>query len=442
MVDHELAAEAYVYGFPLVFDVAEVLQFTQLGMGSLPAAPFNAFSHATHLAGPSEKFVSVNNDTVYSIAQLDLSGGPLLLDVPATGGRYFVLQFVDAWTNNFAYVGRRATGSDHGRYLLTPPGWAGDAPAGATAIPVPTTIATIVGRWACDGPDDLPRVALLQGELALTPHGDQGPLAGVPRPDPGVPDELAFYERLRVWMQAFPPSAPEQEHQRRYGPLGLLDPGASPYADAPEFLVAALVNGEAEGRSRLEDASSRSSTVPLNGWQASAHLFDYNLDHLELGTVDQPQWKLADRDHARLQRAVAARVGLWGNHGYEAVYAMAYDDGDGDPLTGEHRYTLTFTEPPPVDAFWSVTMYDVPDYFLVDNPIDRYSIGDRTPGLHHEPDGSLVVHLAHEEPSDPAARANWLPTPPGPFRPVLRMYQPRRPVLDGSYVIPPVVRTD
>ena len=177
MADHELAAEAYVYGFPLVFDLSEVQTFTREGMGSLAAAPFNRFSHATQLAGPADRFVSVNNDTVYSIAQLDLGAGPLLLDVPAAGDRYHVLQFVDAWTDNFAYVGTRATGNGPGRYLLTPPDWDGEVPAGTTRIAVPTRVATIVGRWACDGPADLPAVARLQEQLRLSPH-DAGPGPG------------------------------------------------------------------------------------------------------------------------------------------------------------------------------------------------------------------------------------------------------------------------
>ena len=439
MEDHALAAEAYIYGFPLVFDLSEVLRFTQIGLGSLPASPFNQFGHATKLAGPDDKFVSVNNDTVYSVAQLDLSGGPLLLEVPDTGGRYYVLQFVDAWTNNFAYVGSRATGTARGAYLLTPPGWDGAVPERVRQIPVPTMVASIVGRWACDGSSDVPKVAVLQGRLALEPFDAAGSTpAGVPQPDAGVPDELAFFERLRLWMQAFPPSETDREHQQRFGPLGLLDE-TSPYVDAPDFLVAALVNGQEEGRSQLETAS-RGGTVPINGWHVSPHLFDYNVDHLELGTVDQPQWRLSDRTKARLDRAVAARIGLWGNHGYEAVYGQVFEDADGRQLNGAGRYTITFDEPPPVDGFWSLTMYDTPDYYLVDNPIDRYSIGDRTTGLRYG-DDSLTLYLQHDEPDDEGARSNWLPAPSGDFRPMLRLYQPRAAVLDGSYVLPPIVRT-
>src|SRR5215469_14180059 len=164
-----LAAEAYVYGFPLVFDLQMAGGKAQMGM--IAPAPFNNFSHASRLAGPDDRFVSINNDTIYSIAQVDVSGGPVLLRVPDTAGRYYVLQFVDAWTNNFAYVGRRATGTGAGSFLLVPPGWRAGAPAGARVIEFPTNVGTIVGRWACDGPADLEAVRASQGKLALDPQG-------------------------------------------------------------------------------------------------------------------------------------------------------------------------------------------------------------------------------------------------------------------------------
>lgn len=435
-----LAAEAYRYGFPLVFDLGQVERFTQVGMGSLAAAPFNTFSHAGKLAGPDDTFVSVNNDTVYSIAQLDVSGGPLLLDVPDTAGRYYVLQFVDAWTNNFAYVGRRATGTQAGRFLLAPPGWEGETPAGARRITLPTVVATIVGRFACDGEADLPAVAALQGQLALTPPEPAGATTpGVPSAGSGLPDAIAFYERLRVWAAAFPPSPAEQELQQRFADLGLLDPHSS-LTDAPAELVAALVDGFAAGREQLEAATRGGGDDEPGAWSALVHLFDYNVDALELGTLDTPEWKLADRAQAHTMRAIAARVGLWGNHAYEAFYAQVFDDADGRQLNGAHRYELRFETLPPVDAFWSLTMYDTPDYFLVANALGRYSIGDRTPGLHYAPDDSLTLVLQREAPDDPGRRANWLPTPLGDFRPMMRLYQPHAEVLDGSYRLPAIVR--
>jgi len=166
-------------------------------------------------------------------------------------------------------------------------------------------------------------------------------------------------------------------------------------------------------------------------------MFDYNLDHLGPGTIDDPAWKMSDRHSSYLARALAARGGLWGNHGYEAAYPMTYVDADGDQLDGGNRYTLTFDQDPPVQAFWSITMYDLPDFYLVANPIDRYSIGDRTPGLRRDGDGSVTIVLQHEPPVDPS---NWLPAPAAPFRPIMRLYEPAADILDGTYQIPPITK--
>jgi hypothetical protein len=426
-----LAADAYIYGFPLVFDLQMV--GGQAEMGMIQPAPFNTFSHASRLAGPDDRFVSINNDTIYSIAQVDVSGGPVLLQVPDTAGLYYVLQFVDAWTNNFAYVGRRATGTTAGSFLLTPPGWQGNAPSGARVIEFPTTVATIVGRWACDGPDDLPAVRALQDLLVLEPQG--GSAAGFPAPA-AVPGELAFFEQMRTWMQAFPPSAADQAYQQRFASLGLLDP-ESRYADCPPDLARALSAGADAAKQKIEAALTGGGLAPVvNGWTLTFHMFDYNLDHLGLGTIDDPAWKVADREASYLARALAARGGLWGNHGYEAAYPATYTDADGDQLDGRHRYTLTFDQDPPVDAFWSITMYDLPDFYLVANPIGRYSIGDRTPGLRRDSDGSLTIVIQHDPPAD---TSNWLPAPDAPFRPLMRLYQPQPAILDGTYKIPAII---
>jgi hypothetical protein len=133
-------------------------------------------------------------------------------------------------------------------------------------------------------------------------------------------------------------------------------------------------------------------------------------------------------------------AGLWGNHAYEAVYIMTYHDDRGEQLRGVRTYTLRLDPPPPVGAFWSLTMYDTPNFYLIENELDRYSIGDRTPGIIYGADRSLTITISHTKPMDPLAAANWLPAPAGDFRPVLRMYEPTRAVLDGSYVVPPITR--
>ena len=191
----------------------------------------------------------------------------------------------------------------------------------------------------------------------------------------------------------------------------------------------------------MEETLKHGSSPEQNGWKLTYHVFDYNLDFFEVGALDDPRWKLEDPKVRYVERALAARGGLWGNHGYEAAYAMVYDDGDGATLDGSHTYELHLGEDPPCGAFWSVTMYDTPDFFLVENPIDRYSIGDRTQGLVRGEDGSLTIHMQREEPTDPTARANWLPTPSGTFRPILRIYEPADAVFNGGYELPPIVKT-
>jgi hypothetical protein len=433
----DLAGEAFIYGFPLVFDLREVDRFTKQGLGSVPASPFNVFSHATRLAGPDERFVSINNDTVYSIANVDVSGGPVRFDVPDSHGRYYVMQFVDAWTNNFAYIGHRATGTEARSFLLVAPDWEGEPSANAIVIRFPTAIATIVGRWAVDGEPDTPAVTELQSALRLTPTSVG---RGLPEPDPGVADDLRFFEQLRVWMRAFPPAPRDRDYQQRFEALGLFG-AESPFTDGDSELAGTLRAGLTAGREQMEQSLRYGPSPRQNGWTLTYHAFDYNLDFFEIGALDDDTWKLPDGQGRYLERALAARGGLWGNHAYEAAYAMVYLDANGNELDGSRGYELRFKTPPPCRAFWSVTMYDTPDFFLVANPIDRYSIGDRTPGLHADDDGSLTIVMQRDAPSEPERGANWLPTPAGNFRPILRMYEPDDAVLDGRYELPPITRT-
>ena len=226
-------------------------------------------------------------------------------------------------------------------------------------IESPTRVATIVGRWAFDGPADLRSVQALQRELSLETAAPAAPPGGVPTPGAARPG-LAFFEQLSTWIRAFPPAQPDQAYQQRFAPLGLLDP-APRYADPPAELASALTAGADSAKQKMETALKSGGLAPaVNGWTLTYHMFDYNLDHLGPGTIDDPAWKMADRHASYLARALAARGGLWGNHGYEAAYPMTYTDADGDPLDGRNRYTLTFDEEPPVDAFWSITMHDLP----------------------------------------------------------------------------------
>lgn len=429
-------AQAYVYGYPLVYNLQEM---GKLGDGTalVKTDGWNAFGAARALLGPEAAFVSPNNDTLYLMAACDVRVGPLVLDVPDTHDRYYVLQFVDAWTNNFAYVGRRATGTRAGTYLLAGPDYRGPVPDGMSLIEAPSGVFVIVGRVQVNGAADLPAVHALQDAFTLRPLTAGAAPAGLPIPDPAVPEALAWWERFRVALAAFPPPAEDARFVHGLDVLGLTAPG-SPLVDADPALAELLVAGEAAGQAMIEALAS-DTAGDVDGWTIAAHLFDYNLDRCGPGTIDTDEWKIPDRSKAYAVRAMAARAGLWGNHGYEADYLIAWKDAAGERLDGANRYELRLETPPPVDAFWSLTMYDTPRFYLVANPIDRYSIGDRTPGLVAAENGSITITISHDSPG-PDLESNWLPAPAGSFRPILRLYQPREAVLDGTYKVPPIRR--
>jgi hypothetical protein len=396
------------------------------------------------LLGPETEFVSPNNDTLYVLAACDVRQGPLVLHVPDTGGRYYVLQFVGAWTNNFAYIGRRATGTDEAEFLLATDGWSGEATADMQLVSVPTGIFMIVGRVQVNGDADLPAVHAVQDQFTLTPLSvhDGGPAPatpGAPKPDARVREELKWWEQFRVALGSFPPvaaDAPFIDLAARFGVTAIESPYVDPGPDFAELLIA----GKAAGQQTIEELMSGADANAVNGWHSAMHSFDYNLDRLGVGTLDRPEWRLEDRAVAYATRAAAARGGLWGNHGYEASYSMVWVAADGDALDGANdRYELRLAPPPPVDAFWSLTMYDARDLYLVANPIDRYSIGDRTPGLATDEDGSVTIYI-QRDPPDEHKRSNWLPTPDGRFRPLMRMYQPRAEILNGEYILPAITK--
>ncbi|RLB48455.1 MAG: hypothetical protein DRJ42_23170 [Deltaproteobacteria bacterium] len=446
-----LASEAWVYGFAHVFQIDSMIRAA--GTDELAfSAPLNTPGSATRLANETDEFVSVNNDTIYHMVQVDVGEEPLILNVPTTGDRYFVLQFVDAWTNNFAYLGTRGTEGRAGKYLIAAPGWAGEVPEGVEVIHSPTPLLTIVGRIAVDGQRDLPAARRIQEQTWVTPLSlyperpdyaarELGDRDFAPY-DHEVPEELVFWEKMRSWMALNPPPAAETDYIASFEALGLTTPGAeSPYRNPSPELRQALVDGLAAAEAHLEEVLASGGSANGAGWRLSTHIFDYNLDYFEVGTIDSDEWKIANRADSYLVRTVTARIGLWGQHGYEAVYGLIYVDADGEQLTGEHNYEIRFDTPPPVGAFWSLTMYDHPNYFLVANDANRFSIGDRTRGIRTARDGSITIYMSHERPAR-AHRSNWLPAPEGAFRPVLRMYLPEDAVTDGTYVLPAITRVD
>jgi hypothetical protein len=437
-----LAAEAFVWGYPVNYNLGSMAAALSGKLPILPKGEINRFSHSRQAMGVETDFVSPNIDVLFSVAVCDLKNGPLVLNVPDFGKRYYVVQFLDPWTNNFAYLGRRA-GTPPGKYLIVDEHFTGEAPAGMQLIRSPQPLFAMIVRIALDDEHNVAPLNALQDGLTvqqLDPSKNT-PLTlanTFPQGDPAVPEQLRFWENLRVNLAAFPPPAAEQEKLQRMAPLGLLDK-QSPYVNADPQLTAALLKGMQAGMAEIEIVS-KGTAQTVNGWSQALHNFDYNLDYFEIGVRNEAQWKTT-REAAPLKRAAAARMGLWGNPGYEAAFFVVWVDGAGQQLNGAHRYEWTLPANPPAKAFWSMTMYNVPKFYLVPNPIKRYGISSITPGLKYNADGSVTMYIQKDNPG-PDKQSNWLPAPEGDFRPMLSLYEPGDAALDPAFSLPPIRRVD
>jgi hypothetical protein len=415
-----IGAQAYVYGLGLLDEQRVTVNF-----------PVNHLISVTQLATPAERLVPAPNvDTLYTVARVSLGAGPLVVHVPAEHHRYYTLQFLDAYTNTFAYVGRRATGTRSGDYAIVGPGRHGRIPAGVHQVRAPTPTVWLLGRTLVQGPGDVAAANAIQRQYTLTPLSVFGgpPLTAlfVPRSTlnpPPLPSGLGFYDAMDALMAGNPAPRSERPLLRLFASVG-IGPGRTPSTGRLDPATrAGLLAGLAEGRRELARYGRRIRAISQrlhNGWLVPpAATGDYGTNYL--------------------LRAYVAVNALGANVPAEAIYPFAFVDHTLGPLSGAHRYLLHFApgELPPVNAFWSLTMYDK-QHFLVPNPIDRYAIGDRTPGLHRNRDGSLDILLQHAPPR--GRRANWLPAPAGPFVLALRLYQPKRSVLSGRWPLPTITR--
>jgi hypothetical protein len=414
---------AYVYGMPAVLMRLTVQRF-----------PTNLLIGVGRLATPEQRtVVAPNHDTLYSVSRLDLSSGPLVVDAPASGGRYTVIQLLDAYTNAFAYIGSGAERDHDQSVALVPPGWQGAIPAGVRVVQSPTRLVWLLGRTLVDGPDDVPAATGLMGRHSLTPltdwiggKRDHEIVIANPAGDQSavtVPGGLAFFDALGKALAADPPPPSDGCALGAFAAAG-IGPGLTPSTGSDPLVAQALSAAAAAGArlvSRAVIVQRRDSQRRHHGWAFSAP------DIARFGT-DYPY------------RAVVASVGLAANTRAEAFYPNTDVDRDGKPLSGHHRYVLTFRpgELPPVRAFWSLTMYDR-ERFLVANPIDRYSVGDRTPGLRYGCGRSLKVYV-QQRPPHGRLQTNWLPAPPGRFELHLRLYEPKPSATNGKWRPPTVTR--
>jgi len=424
-----IGVQAYVWGYPLVISGATALVATNTDK-PLPNAhaPFNTFGHMAKLFTAKDKdVVSLNVDTVYSSAFLDLKQGAALVSVPDTDGRYYSLMLEDAYTNVFGYIGHRATGEKAGTYLITGPAWKGTVPNGVKKIiAAPTSFVWVIGRTLVDNEADMKNVRKIQEgyelkiippELDKTPIKERWGLNLKPKLVPvhqvDALDWKSYYHWLGQLMMDNPPPQSDSALYAQFSTIGLsVENGFDP-SNLSKGHLKGLQKGYEAGKGVVKREALKTGSSQTNGWA-------YNLD--------QGKWG----QNFNLRAGIAYRS-LGHNTAEEALYFNTREDGNGKRLNGQHNYTLSFKKgmQPPVEAFWSITIYNAQN-FLVDNPINRYAIGNRTPNLKSNKDGSLTIYIQKNPPADDK-KVNWLPAPEGDFRLSMRLYIPEKAVLDGKW---------
>jgi hypothetical protein len=423
---YTVGVQAYIYGYPLV-EMYRVRHFRIGNTTRQPRGHLNQFEHMRELqTHTSVAVICPNNDTLYSSAFFNLATEPLVLELPDTNGRYYVAHFMDFYTNGFAYLGKRTTGTKAGTYLLTGPGWKGTLPANMKRIESPTNAGWLLARILIDGPEELAAVHALQDQFHLTPLSRWGRKELLPpQKEPEYPafetatDRLKYFEFLNLALHENPPRPEDRGLLSLFSQIGI--------SREKPFAVKDLDAATARGLRRAWDTgekivfSLKGQEQPLaNGWtRPRSHLGQFGDDYLYRAHIAKHLLAAMSPEEA-------------------SIFTLGLDTSV--PLKGENRYRLRFEkgELPPVEAFWSVTMYHSPSGFLVENPKQRYSVGDRTKGLKYGPDGSLEMTLQRESPG-PEKESNWLPAPKGNFGLALRCYVPKAAILSGAWKPPAVM---
>ena len=381
----------------------------------------NRISHRSTLAGPRDRVVTApNNDTLYSTAWLDVSAGPVMLTVPPLPGRYHSVALLDLFTDNQAVLGTRANGSGGGRYWLAGPRWRGRPPPGATLVRLPVDEAWVIVRVLVDGPTDLK--AAIAAQQGFTLAASVPTTARLPRAAmPAAGDAAAFLDRANELLARGPLPPVITRRARQIAGAGIL-PGTT-------------------------GAFAALSPAMQDAWQQGYKTYERDMrEGLAQVGVTRQAWVYPAPGLGRfgtdwLYRSRIALAGLGALPIEEATYLTAVVDAAGAPLDGRSSYRLRVPADIPVDGFWSITMYQREDdgrTFLVANPIERYSIGNRTPGLVRNGDGRVDIVMSASAPV--AGTANWLPAPAGPFRVSFRAYLPRAPFIQGRFMLPPIER--
>ena len=421
---YTLGVQAYIYAYPLVH--TNLFRWMWHDEKSPRyVGPANKLNHFRELMNAESTVAATpNNDTLYTLAFLDLNESPVVIEVPEMGDRYYTVQLADMYASNFGVLGTRATQAKAGRYLVVPPNWSGTVPKGIEAVhksPTPWVMALL--RILVDGKEDLPDVNALQDKFKLLNlAGEPLPAYSKPMPDIAMADKpLDVWRVINRGLTANPPVAHHANIVRQFRPIGVgvgLSQDLSTLDDATKRGLARAAD---TAHNIVKTLAADISTKNVNNW----------------GYPDSAIGRYGD-DFA--YRAAVTLMGLMANDPEEAVYMSSYTDANGVVLDGKQHYTLHFDADnlPPAGAFWSNTMYDSKTYGFSNNILNRFSIGDRTERLKYNDDGSLDIFIGPKALNE-SEISNWLPTPDGEFYMFLRLYLPNSKVLDQTWAPPKVM---
>jgi hypothetical protein len=428
-----IAKDAYIYGFPMVDSYR--IQYAYFVDRENPEfkAPWNQIRNIPRVFTPEDRAVQTpNSDTPYSMLGADLRAEPLVLTVPPIeAGRYFSVQLIDLYTHNFDYIGSRATGNDGGSFLIAGPGWKGETPSSVKkVIRSETELLLAAYRTQLFNPKDLENVKKVQSGYKAQPLssflGQPAPKAAPaidfikPLTPEGQKTSIEFFAILNFVLQFCPTVPSEKDLMTRFAAIGV---GAGSAFDA---------------RTLSSDVKTAIEQGMADAWADFADL-KKRIDAKEVTSGDL----FGTRDYLKnnyLFRMAAAVLGIFGNSKQEAMYPIYSVDADGQPLNGANRYALRFPsgQLPPVNAFWSLTMYELPASLLVANPLNRYLLNaPMLPQFNRDADGGLTLLIQNESPGV-GKEANWLPAPKGPFIVIMRLYWPKDDATEGAWTAPPL----
>ena len=438
-----IAEEGFIYGLPIVMNYAVMNEYAVDKAGPQFKAPFNQIKNEARVFTYEDTaIITPNSDTPYSFVWLDLRAEPIVLSVPAVEKkRYYSVMLCDGNTYNFGYIGSRATGSDPGDYLVVGPDWKGETPPGIKKVFYSTTPFALTGyRTQLFNPGDMPNVEKVQAGYKVqplsvflkqpTPPG--APTVNfLPATTAGIKEH--FFEYLDAALQFVPPSPEATDVRAKLASIGVGPGKTFEFKDLSVEHKAAALLAMKGGDDKVAQFLA-TGIKSINGWKIGSFMGNRDFYHGD--------W---------LMRAAAAKGGIYGNDAVEATYPLTRVDAKGETLDGsKHNYTITFPagQYPPVNAFWSVTMYDGKSQFLIKNPINRYLINSpMLPGMKENADGSLTLYIQKDSPGK-AKESNWLPAPNDTIYLVMRLYWPKEtppsvlPAGEGTWKPPAVAQTN